>query len=198
MKRIFLTIAVLMLLTACAVQQPTAPTQPTDQAVPSEPSVMEQNTYVPEEPKTVADSMPEERQQLTNYQSNDLYKAFVEGMKLCNYKIDDVLVRAWILNENRFRIETAVPGTRISTIYDGDIVHSWDDRTKMGVVIQVEDIPSKAGERVAGIEIPRTPMDVKTSDVDVVCVKSTAIGEDILDIPGNVDFTDLTDVLETE
>jgi hypothetical protein len=189
-----------LLLAACAAQQPAAPAAPAQPAVtePSEPSIMETDTYVPEEPETVAESMPEERQRLAEYQSNDLYKAFVEGMQLCNYKIDNVLVRAWILNEDRFRIETAVPGTRISTVYDEENVHSWDDRTKQGVSMKIADLPSKAGERVAGIEIPRIPELVKSADVDVVCVKSTAIGEDILDVPGNVDFVDLTDVVADE
>ncbi|MBN1645077.1 hypothetical protein JW851_03495 [Candidatus Woesearchaeota archaeon] len=195
MKRILIAIAVFLVLAACAAQPPAESAVPTEPSESKEPSVMEQETYVPEEPETIAEMMPEERSRLSEHQSSDLYQAFVKGMQLCNYKLDDVLVRAWILSEDRFRIETAVPGTRISTVYDEDMVHSWDDRTKMGVSMKVEDLPTRAGERVAGIEIPRTPEQVKTSDVDVVCVKSTAIGEDILDIPGNVDFTDLTDVV---
>ncbi|MBD3362059.1 hypothetical protein GF358_04710 [Candidatus Woesearchaeota archaeon] len=195
MKKILFALAVLLLLAACAVQQPAAPAQPSTPAEP-EPTVMEQETYVPEEPETVEESMPEKRQRLAEHQSSELYQAFEKGMQLCNYKIDDVLIRAWILNMDRFRIETAVPGTRVSTVYDEEMVHSWDDRTKMGVKMKIEDLPEKEGERVAGIEIPRTPEKVMTSDVDVVCVKSTAIGEDILDVPDNVDFTDLTGVVE--
>lgn len=197
MKKILFAIVVLLLLAACAAQQPSAPEAPAVKETAAEPSVMEGETYVPEEPETIEEMMPEERTRLAEHQSSELYKAFVAGMQLCNYKVDDgVLVRAWILNEDRFRIETAVPGTRISTVYDEDMVYSWDDRTKMGVSIKIADLPSKAGERVAGIEIPRTPEQVKTSDVDVVCVKSTAIGEDILSVPGNVQFTDLTEVVE--
>jgi len=204
MKKILFLAVIFVFLSACAVQPPSASDEIKEQAVQetaqqkiSEPTVMEQESYVPTEPKTVDDMMPEERSRLTGYQSNDLYKAFMEGMQLCNYKIDEgVLVRAWILNKDRFRIETAVPGTRISTVYDMDMVYSWDDRTKQGISIKAEDLPSKAGERVAGIEIPRTPEQVKTSDVDVVCVKSTAIGEDILDVPDTVDFTDLTEVIK--
>ena len=62
--------------------------------------------------------------------------------------------------------------------------------------MKIKDLPAREDERVAGIEIPMTPEYVKTAGVDVVCVKSTAIGEDILDVPDNVDFTDLTGVAE--
>lgn len=195
MKKILFAIVVLLLLTACAAKQPAAPAKPSAQAEPSAPSILETDTTVPEEPETIEQMMPEERTRLAEHQSSDLYKAFVGGMRLCNYKLNDVLVRAWILTEDRFRIETAVPGTRISTVYDTDMVHSWDDRTKLGVAMQIADLPAKKGERVAGIEIPRTPEEVKSDTVDVICVKSTAIGEDILDIPGNVEFTDLTAVV---
>ncbi|MBW2969452.1 lipoprotein [Candidatus Woesearchaeota archaeon] len=201
MKKILFAILVLFLLTACSIQQKTEinfPDKKSEKTVSSEKesSFLEQESYVPKEPKTIDGMMPEERTRLAEHQSTDLEKAFDEGMKLCNYKLNDVLVRAWILNKDRFRIETAVPGTRISTVYDMDMVYSWDDRTKQGVKIKISDLPTKQGERVAGIEIPKTPEQVMASDVDVVCVKSTAIGEDILDIPDIVEFTDVTEIIK--
>lgn len=202
MRKILFAIVILLLLAACAAQQPVAPSEPARPAAPSEPvKTPEAAPSAPEAPveeKQRIDTMPdvpEKKGEMAEHQSSDLYKAFVEGMMLCNYKLDEVLVRAWIYTEDRFRIETAVPGTRVSTVYDKDMVHSWDDRTKNGIRMKIADLPSKAGERVAGMEIPRTPEQVKSDTVDVVCVPSTAIGEDILDVAGNVEFTDVTGVV---
>ncbi len=200
MKRIFFAIAVLLLLAACAAQQPTAPAAPTAPAeVPSEPSVMETDTYVPEEPETIEETMPEERTRLAAYQSPDLVKAFETGMQKCSYLLDGIMYTAWILEEDRFRFEKAISGQRVSAIYDGDIVHSWDDRTKQGVRLKISELSDQKDERIAGIDIPMSPEAIKTDKAErVVCVASTAIGETILDVPGNVDFVDVGDLLTTE
>jgi len=193
MKKIFFLFAALLLLVGCAPQQPfVQPAAPVDL-----PANSYADSSVTNQPLRV-DQMPdvaEKRGEFASHQSPDLAKAFADGMKLCNYKktdemLGDILVRAWIFNSERFRIETATPGTRISTVYDQLIVHSWDDRTKQGVMLSLNDLPLKE-ERVAGIEIPKSPEELMSDVKNVVCVTSTAIGEDILDVPGNVNFVSL-------
>lgn len=196
MKRIFFAIAVMLLLVACAAEQPTAPIAP---AEPSEPSILETETTVPVEPTTIEETMPEKRTRLTEYQSPDLVKAFETGMQKCSYLLDGIMYTAWILEEDRFRFEKAVPGQRVSAIYDGDVVHSWDDRTKQGVRLNIADLSDARDERIAGIDIPISPDAIKTDRAErVVCVASTAIGETILELPGNVDFVDVGDIVEPE
>ena len=196
MKRILFAIAVLILLSACAVQQPAAPSAPAVPSEPEEPSVMEQETYVPEEPETIEEMMPEERTRLAAHQSPDLVKAFEQGMQKCSYLKDGVMITAWVLSEDRFRLESAIPGTRISTIYDMQVIHSWDDRTKLGVKININDLPDHADERVAGISVPASPEEMRSGVERVICVASTAIGEDILDVPDNVVFTSVGTLME--
>jgi hypothetical protein len=196
MKRIFFAIAVMLLLVACSAEQPAAPSEPSAPAEPSEPSVIEQETYVPEEPTTIEETMPEERTRLAEHQSPDLVKAFQDGMNKCSYMLDGIMYTAWILEEDRFRFEKAISGQRVSAIYDGDVVHSWDDRTKQGVRLNIADLSDERDKRIAGIDIPITPEAIKTDKAErVVCVESTAIGETILEVPGNVDFTDVGDIV---
>ena len=199
MKKIFFLFVALLLLVGCAQQkpfvqnnvQPAAPvTEPSKPYADSAP-VVDQQLRVDQMPETA-----ENRGEYASHQSPDLQKAFTEGMKLCNYKLQDemlgdILIRAWILSSDRFRLEKAVPGTRISTIYDQLIVSSWDDRTKQGVKLSLNDLADIKDERVAGIEIPKTPAEATAGAKNVVCVTSTAIGEDILDVPGNVNFVSL-------
>lgn len=199
MKKLFFLLVVLLLLVSCAQQKPVV--QQTVQ--PSAPAIEPSKPYSESRPvvdqKLRVDQMPESsvnRGEFASHQSPDLEKAFAEGMKLCNYKLTDemfgdILIRVWILTSDRFRLEKAVPGTRISTIYDQLIVHSWDDRTKQGLRASLNDLAGITDERVAGIEIPKTPTEATAGARDVVCVPSTAIGEDILDVPDNVNFVSL-------
>jgi hypothetical protein len=198
MKRILLAIVVILLLVGCSAEQPAVPSEQAEEPA-QEPSILETETTVPKEPTTIEESMPEERTRMAAYQSPDLVKAFETGMQKCSYLIDGIMYTAWILQEDRFRFEKAVPGQRVSAIYDGDIVHSWDDRTKQGVRLNIADLTDKKDERIAGIDIPMSPEAIKTDKAErVVCVASTAIGETILDVPGNVDFTDVGDLLTKE
>ncbi len=198
MKKIFFLFVALLLLAGCAqqkpfVQQNVQPTTPAEPVTPyaETPPVVDQQLRVDQMPETA-----ENRGEYASHQSPDLQKAFTDGMKLCNYKLTDemlgdILIRAWILSSDRFRLEKAVPGTRISTVYDQLIVHSWDDRTKQGVKLSLNDLADIKDERVAGMDIPKTPAEATAGARDIVCVTSTALGEDILDVPDNVNFVSL-------
>lgn len=199
MKKIFFLFVALLLLVGCAQQKPFVQQNVQPAAPAAEPAA----PYVEPAPIATA-SQPDSgevmpsvsRGEYASHQSPDLQKAFTDGMKLCNYKLTDemlgdILIRAWILSSDRFRLEKAVPGTRISTIYDQLIVSSWDDRTKQGVKLSLNDLADIKDERVAGIDIPKTPAEATAGARDVVCVTSTAIGDDILDVPDNVNFVSL-------
>lgn len=199
MKKIFFLFVALLLLVGCIQQKPFV-----QQNVPPAAPAAEPSTDNVEPAPIATASQPDsgeilpsvKRSEFASHQSPDLQKAFTDGMKLCNYKLTDemlgdILIRAWILSSDRFRLEKAVPGTRISTVYDQLIVSSWDDRTKQGVRISLNDLASVTEERVAGIEIPKTPAEATAGARDVVCVTSTALGEDILDVPDNVNFVSL-------
>lgn len=203
MKKIFFLFVALLLLVGCAQQkpfvqqavQPTAPTEPAAPYVEPAPIATASQPDSGETMKSVS------RGEYASHQSPDLQKAFTDGMKLCNYKLTDemlgdILIRAWILSSDRFRLEKAVPGTRISTVYDQLIVSSWDDRTKQGVKLSLNDLADITDERVAGIEIPKTPAEATAGAKNVICVTSTALGEDILDVPDNVNFVSLGTLAE--
>jgi hypothetical protein len=206
MKKLFFLFAALLLLVGCAQQRPVV--QDTYQP-PAQQDVAPTAPYVePTPPVEAAPDQPRDqtvssvsRGEYASHQSPDLQNAFTEGMRLCNYKLTDavfgdILIKVWILNSERFRLEKAVPGNRISTIYDQLIIHSWDDRTKQGVRVNMNDLASVTDERVAGIAIPKSPAEATAGARDVICVPSTAISEDILDVPDNVNFVSLGTLAE--